>query len=408
MTAVQLLGFIGILLIIGFLADYLFRKVNFPDILILLALGYLIGPVFKIIDPAQIAPASQIIASLALVIILFNGGLDLKFATIPSSAPRAIALVVLGIGASMAAIAALAYHLLGWNLMDSLLLGAIVSGTSPSIVMPLVSRAKVPANVSSILNLESAFDGALVIVIALIILKAITVGETGIKASMVGQAIAIRFSLGVAIGAAVGFLWLWVLTLIEGETFDDILTLAVVFLVYFGVESINGSGVIFALVFGLILGNGVEVARFLRIKRTVEIHEMMKKFHSQMSFLIKTFFFVYLGLMITFSESSVIVVGIILSLSLLFVRYIVVLLASIGSSTLLKNSGILATMFPRGLSAAVVAEIVVAAGIPNASIYPSIIMVVIAATVIISTISIPIFAGKPPEESTGAIKAEPQ
>jgi cell volume regulation protein A len=408
MTAIQLLGFIGILLIIGFLADYLFRKVNFPDILILLALGYLIGPVSKIIDPAQIAPASQIIASLALVIILFNGGLDLEFATVSSSAPRAIALVVLGMGASMAAITVLAYHLLGWNLMDSLLLGTIVSGTSPSIVMPLVSRAKVPANVSSILNLESAFDGALVIVIALIILQAMTVGETGIKPSMVGQAIAIRFSLGLAIGAAVGFLWLWVLTLIEGETFDDILTLAIVFLVYFGVESINGSGIIFALVFGLILGNGVEVAKFLRIKRTVEIHEMMKKFHSQMSFLIKTFFFVYLGLMITFSESSVIVIGIILSLSLLFVRYIVVLLTSIGSSTLLKNSGILATMFPRGLSAAVVAEIVVAAGIPNASIYPSIIMVVIAATVIISTISIPIFARKPPEESTGAIEAEPR
>lgn len=404
MPAVQILGFIGILLVIGFLADYLFRKVSFPDILILIALGYLIGPVFKIIDPSQIAPASQIIASLALVIILFNGGLDLKLDAVLSSAPRALILVVLGISASMAAITAFAYYLLGWHLMESLLLGAIVSGTSPSIVMPLVSRAKVPANVSSVLNLESAFDGALVIVIALVVLQIMTGGGAGHEASMAGQAIAIRFSVGAAVGVAAGFLWLWVLTLIEGEVFDDILTLAIVFLVYFGVESIQGSGVIFALAFGLILGNGVKVARFLRIKRTVEIHEMMRKFHSQMSFLIKTFFFVYLGLMITFEEPNLIVIGVVLSLVLLFVRYIVVLFTSIGSRTLFASSGFLTTMLPRGLSAAVVAEIVVAAGIPNASLYPNMIMIVIVTTVIIAGLGIPIFGRKPPEEAPGRLK----
>jgi cell volume regulation protein A len=404
MTAVQILGFIGTLLAIGFLADYLFRKVSFPDILILLALGYLIGPVFNIIDPAQIAPSSQIIASLALVIILFNGGLDLKLAPVLSSAPRTIILVVLGIAASTAAITALAHHFLGWDLMNSLLLGAILSGTSPSIVIPLVNRAKAPEKVSAILSLESAFDGALVIVIALVILEVITGGKTGNEAAMVGQAIGIKFAIGVGIGAAAGLFWLWVLTLIEGEIFDDILTLAVVFLLYFAVESIDGSGVIFALVFGLILGNGVEVANFLRIKRTVEVHDMMRKFHSQMSFLIKTFFFVYLGLMISFDDLDVVLIGVILSFALLFVRYIVVLLTSIGSGTLLKNSGFLTTMLPRGLSAAVVAEVVVAAGIANASSYPNIIMIVIVTTVIISALGIPIFARKAPEEAP----AEPE
>jgi NhaP-type Na+/H+ or K+/H+ antiporter len=56
-------------------------------------------------------------------------------------------------------------------------------------------------------------------------------------------------------------------------------------------------------------------------------------------------------------------------------------------------------MLPRGLSAAVVAEIVVVAGIANASDYPDIIMVVIVATVIIAAIGIPIFARKAPEEA---------
>jgi cell volume regulation protein A len=398
MTAAQVIGFIGILVAIGFLADYLFRKISFPDILILLALGYLIGPVFGVIDPAQIAPASQIIASLALVVILFNGGLDLHFSAVLSSIPRALVLVIVGIAASTVGVAFLAHQLLGWDLMHCLLLGAILSGTSPSIVMPLVKRAKAPGKVSSVLSLESALDGALVIIVALVILQVITGGSTGDEASIVGQTIAIKFAIGLGIGAAAGVAWLWILTLIEGEIFDDILTLAIVFILYFVVEGIGGSGVIFALTFGIILGNGVEIAHFLRLKRTVEIHDMMKKFHSQMSFLIKTFFFVYLGLMLTFDDTSVIVVGVVISFALLFVRYIVVLLSSIGSGTMFKSSGFLATMLPRGLSAAVVAEIVVVSGIANASDYPDIIMVVIVATVVIAAIGIPIFARKAPEE----------
>lgn len=106
-----------------------------------------------------------------------------------------------------------------------------------------------------------------------------------------------------------------------------------------------------------------------------------------------------MGLIITFDEPGLIVQGIVLSLALLVVRYIAVLLTSIGSDSLLANSGILTTMLPRGLSAAVVAEIVVAAGIPNASIYPNIILVVIVATVAISAIGIPIFARKSPQIS---------
>ena len=391
MTAVQILGFVGILLIIGFLADYLFRRTRFPDILILIVLGYLIGPVFHIVDPSEIAPASQVIASLALVVILFNGGLDLEFAKVLSYAPRALVLVLVGIGLSMALTTVFAYYLMDWDFMGSLLLGAIVGGTSPSIVMPLVSRTNAPDEVCSTLSIESAFNGAMVIVVALVILEIMITGQTANTALVVAEQTTLKILLGALIGVIAGIVWLWALTLLEGETYDDILTLALAFLLFFVVEGINGSGVIFVFSFGLMLGNGIEVAKFLGIKRTVVIHELMKKFHSQMSFLIKTFFFVYLGLMITFTHYGLILSGIAISLILLFARYIAVLLSSIRSDTLMANKGLLTTMLPRGLSAAVVAEIVVASGIPNASIYPGVIMVVIVATVVISAIGIPVF-----------------
>ena len=399
MTAPHILGFLGIVIIIGFIGDYLFKKISFPDILVLLGLGYVAGHVLHIVDPAWVAPASPIIANLSLVIILFNGGLGLDFSQARASAPRAIALALVGIGASMFAAAAFVYYVLDWEFMDSLLIGAIVGGTSPAIVIPLIKRAKVSPEISSLLHIESALNGALVIVIALVILEVMTIGATEHVAPVIAKAIGIRFLIGLGIGGAAGFAWLWVLTFIEGELHDDILTLAVLFLLYLAVESLQGSGAIFALVFGLILGNGMDFARFLRTKRTIEIHNTMITFHSQIYFIVKTFFFGYLGLMITFDDPNVVVPSICLALALLLVRCIVVPTISIGKKSLLANTGILATMLPRGLSAAVVAEIVASSDIPNARLYPEIVIVVIATTVIISAVGIPIFARKLPQEN---------
>jgi len=400
MTAPHILGFLGILFIIGFIGDYLFKKISFPDILVLLGLGYVAGPVLHIVDPAWVAPASPIIANLSLVVILFNGGLGLEFSQARASAPRAVALALLGIGASMASAAAFAYYFLHWELMNSLLLGAIVGGTSPAIVMPLIGRAKVTPEISSLLHIESGLNGALVIVIALVILEVMTVGATGNIGPVIAKAISMRFFIGLGIGSAAGFAWLWVLTFIEGELYDDILTLAVLFLLYLAVESLQGSGAIFALVFGLILGNGMDFARFLRTKRTIEIHNTMMTFHSQIYFIVKTFFFAYLGLMMTFDDPNVIVPSIILSLVLLAVRCIVVPAISIGKKSMLSHTGILATMLPRGLSAAVVAEIAVSSDISNARLYPEIVILVIATTVIISAVGIPLFARKSPGKNS--------
>ncbi len=401
MTATAVFGLIGILLIIGFLADYLFRKTNFPDILILLALGYLLGPVFKIIDPTQLAPASQMIAGLALIVILFCSGLEFKLSEVLSSTPRAILLVILGVGVSIASIAAAAYYLFQWQLVDSLLLGTIVGGTGSAIVIPMIVRARVPAQVISLLSLESVLNSPLVIVTALVLLEVIASGQDGIEVAAIAQAIGIRFSLGLAFGVTFGFFWLWMSTMLEKEAYNDILTLAIVFFFYFVVESMHGSGVIFALVFGLMLGNGTSVARFLRIKRTVETTEIIRRFHSQIYFFIKTFFFIYLGVMITFNKPALVIIGIVIALILLCTRYLAILITSIGNRTLLNSQGILTTMLARGESAAILVQIVVASDIKNAFTYPDMVMAIIITTVIISALGILIFARKSPQIENG-------
>ncbi|MBM3148498.1 MAG: hypothetical protein FJ008_09615 [Chloroflexi bacterium] len=394
MTAANVLGLAGILLAIGFLADFIFRKTSFPDVIILIALGYVVGPVIGFVQPEQITAFSQVVTAFTLAIILFHGGLKLEFGSVLPIVPRALLLTFLGFVFSVAAVTAFAYYIMGVELLHGLLLGAIIGGTSSAIVIPMIDRAKARPEVKSVLNLESALTDALVIVTALVLLQIITTGSMDNSLANAGQAIALRFFLGVLVGVAVGVLWLWVLARIEGETYDDIMTMAIVFLLFFVVESLGGSGAIFTLTFGMILGNGVKVAKWLRIRRTVAVHEMMMKFYSEISLLIKTFFFVYLGLMITFDKPQPLVIGVILAFILLLSRWLPVLLSTAGSKVLWKNKGILTMMLPRGLAAAVVAEMVITAGIPNATIYSSIVPAVIVATVAIAAISVPIFARK--------------
>jgi Kef-type K+ transport system membrane component KefB len=115
---------------------------------------------------------------------------------------------------------------------------------------------------------------------------------------------------------------------------------------------------------------------------------------------VKTLFFAYLGLMITFDDPNVIVPSIVLSLVLLAVRFIVVPAISMRKRSLLAHTGILATMLPRGLSTAVVAEIVASSGIPNARLYPEIAILIIVTTAVISAVGILIFARKSPNRDT--------
>lgn len=391
MTATQILGFVGILFIIGFLADYLFKRTGFPDILILLALGYVAGHVAGIIDPASLVSAAPIIANLALIVILFNGGLELEFHQARDIVPRAVALAFIGTGVSMIAAASIVHYLLGWDQLSSLLLGAIVGGNSPSVVIPLMARSKVPAAVSSLLRIESAVNGTLVVVVAIIILELMRTGGEASLASAVARTTGITLLIGIGIGAATGFAWLWVLAFIEGELYDDILTLAVLFLLCLIVEHLKGSVAIFALTFGLVLGNGVDFARFLRTKRSAEIHNTMMKFHSQMSFAVRTFFFAYLGLTITIDEPGLILPSLALCLALLAVRSMVIPVISLRHKQLAANKGILVTMLPRGLSAAVVAGVVASSGVAYSHIYAKIVILVILITVLVAAASMPAF-----------------
>ncbi|HIJ99179.1 TPA: cation:proton antiporter, partial [archaeon] len=148
MASIELIfALAGTILLIGFLGYYLSRKFRIPDILILIFVGYIITTTFKLIDPAPLKPIVPLFTSLALLVILFDGGLQLELHKFLKESPRAFVLSVLAFVLSMLGVAAFMHFLLGWDLLLSLLLGSIIGDSSATVAIAMVRHLNIPERV---------------------------------------------------------------------------------------------------------------------------------------------------------------------------------------------------------------------------------------------------------------------
>lgn len=389
MSVVLIFALAGIILILGFLGNYVFRKTGIPDILILILLGIEIGPVLKLVDPVVLAPISPIFSALALIIILFDGGMNLDIKKVIRDSPRAIMLATLCILSSMFLTAYFTHYILGWDFMVGLLLGTIIGGTSSSVVLPLLKGINVEEKVEIVLSLESAFTDALVVVLGLTLLQFLTLPSQTTFSTVI-EDISGAFSIAIVLGFVIGIVWLRFLRSIKvgKRVYADIVTLGIVLLFYSITESVGGNGAIFALMFGLILGNGIRISRAIGIRKAIEASRFMRRFESEISFLIKTFFFVYLGLIFSVANLVTFLYALAIMALLFFGRYVSVLIATLGNKEMSPNRDLMGFMLPRGLAAAVLAQIVVNAGVPGTSLFPDIILLIIIYSVIIASLGI--------------------
>jgi cell volume regulation protein A len=407
------LALAGSIIVVGFLGNYFFERTGFPDMIFLIVLGMLVGPIAKLVDTGFIMPLAPYFAALALVFILFDGGMAMNIYRVFTESPRATILAVIGFGLSVAATTLFSAFLLMPDkpITYSMLLGTILGGSSSIIVISLASKIGVSEKCSTILSLESALTDILCIVFTLTIIE-ITIGGA-VEPLAIGQAIASKFAIGIVLGAIFGLLWLSALKRIARAPYAYILTLAVVLLAYAVSETLGGSGALCCLLFGIVLGNEKEIYRMLRMEKPTEtvIDAGLKRFESEVAFLLRTFFFVYIGLISTIGNVRIALLGVILSLILLLVRFGAVRIATARCIELTEERPIMSVILTRGLAAAVLATLPLQFSNENPTfmeqspiynmhlyeIYINIVVLAILATAIIATIGIPILrrrAGK--------------
>jgi len=399
MQIIPSFGLAGIILMIGFLANYMFRKVGIPDILILIVLGILIGPVFGWIDPSLFSGLSEVFVTLALMLIMFEGGMKLNIYKVIQESPRAFLLAIVGIFATVAVASFFLMNFLGWSLLNSILFGTIIGGSSSAIVIPLMERINVSDKVKTLVSLESVFTDAICIIVAMALIQLVTAGVTQQQIHSVAQSIASAFSIGAVLGTIVGMFWLRTLKQIREESYGDIVTLSIVLLLYMFVEGLGGNGAIAVLVFGLVLGNSIQFSQIFRLRKPIVTGKLMERFFSEISFLIRTFFFVYLGLIVSISDIGILIFGIGLSIALLLGRFLAGFLTSYDNKILGENRGLVAVMLPRGLVSVVLAQLVTNYNIANVGLYSDIVFAVVMSTVLICAIGILYHSRKnPPRE----------
>ena len=176
------------------------------------------GPLLKIIEPSGFSSVAPLFSSLALLIILFDGGMNLNLYKVLDESPKALLLGFLNVLLSMAITTAFTSIVLGWGLLYGLLLGTIVGGTSSSIVLSFTQRLRASERVSTLLSLESVFTDAIVIVVSITILDLLVEAKSA-SLIIVSQKIASALSIGVVFGLICGVIWLKIINSIKDNLY---------------------------------------------------------------------------------------------------------------------------------------------------------------------------------------------
>jgi cell volume regulation protein A len=298
---------IGAIIFIGFFASLIFERTRVPDLLILITVGLVLGPVTIAYFGVELVPRDLLetvmpyFAALALVIILFDGGLNLNFDLVLRKINIAFVHTLVGFILTIIAVAFVANVILGYPLIIGILLGAVVGGVSGAIIITLVRRMSMDEETQTILTLESVLTDVLCIIVALALVEFII--GTDDPSEAVTNLFA-GFSIAFLVALFFGIFWLRILKRLYGKPFSFMITIAALFILYGFVEFVGGSGAMAALIFGLVLGNKDEIARMFKIKTKFVLDERIKQFHSELSFVVRTFFFVFLGLVFTLSLSG--------------------------------------------------------------------------------------------------------
>ncbi|MEE8322177.1 MAG: cation:proton antiporter, partial [Candidatus Bathyarchaeia archaeon] len=340
-------------------------------------------------------------AALSLVIILFDGGLRMNIYQVFSESPKAALLAILGFVVATITVTLFVHVVMGLPLVNGILFGTIYGGGGSSVaVLSLVTKIKINKNTEVVLSLESVIDDILCVVGSLVVIGIIMTGYADIL--IISRDIAGQFSIGAVIGVVFGVIWLSILRRVAKEPYAYMLTLAVVLFGYTVSEYLGGSGALSSFLFGLVLGNEKDIFKILKREssRSLIVDAGLRRLQEEIAFLIRSFFFVYLGLIAVSIDSYSLFWGIIISFLLLIIRYGVVKLATI-RSPYFEEHFLMTMMLTRGLVAAILATLPMQYDLLYADLYLNITLVVVISTAIINTVGVQVLSrrrAKNPEE----------
>ena len=361
----------------GLASQWLAWRFRLPAIVVLIAVGLLLGPVTGLISLALPPDELAELIGFGVAIILFEGGMDLKLGEFRRVGRGIGRLTLLGPPLAWLFGSLAAHHIAGLSWPVSFVLGAILVVTGPTVILPLLRQGRLNKESASLLKWEGIVNDPIGVLLAVLTFQYFTIAGSGLADTLIG--------LGAAIGAAVllGGLGGWLIGLIfqrglVPEHLKSPILLVLVLLVFWSSNQIqHEAGLLSVTVMGLVVGN----------MKLVELEDLMR-FKENLTVILLSLLFIVIpskldpNLILLLDWRIILFV-----LAILFlVRPLTILLATLGAPMRNPDKWLLAWVAPRGIVAAATAAIfgpaLVDAGYPDGQKLLLIVFLVIVTTVL--------------------------
>ncbi|MBI4639453.1 MAG: potassium/proton antiporter [Candidatus Tectomicrobia bacterium] len=375
----------SLLLLLSVLASKISDRLGIPALLLFLVLGMLAGsdgPGGIYFDDPALA---QLVAVIALALILFSGGLDTRWDSVRPVLKSGVVLSTLGVCITALITGAFAQVLLGLSFLESLLLGAIVSSTDAAAVFSILRSKNISlkGQLKPLLELESGSNDPMAVFLTTTLIQLLMQPATSL-ASLV-LLFGLQMSLGAALGYGMGKSIVFFVNRLKlrHEGLYPVLTLSLVLLTYGLTNVIGGNGFLAVYLTGIIAGN-----RDFIHKRT------LLRFHDGLAWLMQIVMFLTLGLLVFPSRlSSIVGVGLLIASCLMFVaRPVSVFISLLPTTTDLREKAFVSWVGLRGAVPIVLATFPLLARTPQADLFFNVVFFVVLTSVLLQGTSVPLVA----------------
>jgi potassium/hydrogen antiporter len=395
----------GLMVFLSHFLSILFRKTNVPDVLVLMAVGLLLGPVFGLVDAQDFGKIGPVIATIALVVILFEGGtslrIDVMMKSLATTGKFAMGCFLMTAGV----VSGLGFWLLDLAVLPATLLGMILAGTSSAVVIPMVESLRLGKKAGTVLVLESALTDVLCIVGVFALLQIFSQGHVE-PGRLIGSVLS-SLVFAAVIGILGGLGWLLILGKVRDFPNTISATIAYAFIVYGVAEFLGFSGAIAAMALGITLTNfdqmGLTRLKFVRSDME-PLTDVERSFYREAVFLLKTYFFIYLGISIRFQGwMPVLVAGMMMGLVFLL-RTGLTRLTFQSRDFSARDAALASMMAPKGLAAAVLP---LQHGVPGAEVIRDTAYMVVLVSITLCAVLVALYPTGPMTRAYRALLGKP-
>jgi cell volume regulation protein A len=326
------------------------------------------------------------IASAALIVILFDGGVSLGWSHVR---PVLGIVVAIGVGATViaAAVIAVAAHVLvdlGWG--TSAVLGVALAPTDPAVVFSVMREGSLAERPKTILEAESGANDPIAIALMVGVIASAVDGTAWLPT--VGATLARQLAIGLVVGVVGSWLTRVLLRRLTEprETLQPIVALSAAGLIFGVAAALGGSGFLAVFVAGLLLGDA-----------DVQVGHDVRAFHSELAILAEVVVFVALGLTVHLAAlgTSGLFDGVVLAGVLLTIARLPAVLALLAPfSVPVGERGFVAWAGLRGAVPILLASLALVAGVPDAHRVYGLVFVVVAVSVLVQGTTLPAVAAR--------------